>query len=151
MPEEDWSRYQKWLLSHSGKWEFVIQKKFKKRSLPANAYFHGVVLPMIAEETGMDELEVKAFLKAKFLSKEVAVAGKDNQWDTARIVGRTSQTDGYTFGLFLEKCIAWASQFLGCEIPPPDPDHNAYPVLIDLDWYVHLQPRQLRNYASEAL
>lgn len=133
MADEDFSRYQKWLLSHGGEYQFIIQKKFKKRSLPANAYFHGVVIPMIAEETGMDEAEVKAFLKAKFLSKEVVMAGKDNQWETAVIVGRSSKADSHTFGLFLEKCVAWASSFLGLVIPEPDPDHNNYPILIDND------------------
>lgn len=133
MSDEEFGRYRKWLLSHSGDYEFIIKKKFKKRSLPQNNYFHGVVIPMIAEEIGeQDEAEVKALLKAKFLSKEKVIAGKD-KWETVKIVGRSSKLDTNTFGIFIEKCRQWASEFLGLVIPDPDPNYNAHPILIEED------------------
>lgn len=130
LPAPEFEKHIKHLLSLKGEVEFIVKKKFQKRSLPANGYFHGVVVKMIAEETGMEPAEVKAFLKAKFLSKEVVIAGKDNQWETAVIVGRTSKADVEMFGIFLEKCVAWASMFLGLIIPPPDPKHADYKDLL---------------------
>lgn len=129
-PEEE-SRLHKWLLSHEGDYEFVIRKKFNKRSLPQNAYFHGVVLPMIADAMGEENLaEVKAILKTKFLSKEKVLAGKENQFETVQIVGRTSKLKTDTFGFFVEKCRMWASKFLGVNIPDPDPEYNQHPVFL---------------------
>jgi hypothetical protein len=134
MPEDEFSRYKKWLLSHQGGYEFTIKKKFKKRSLPQNSWYWGVIVPMIAEEIGEDDLnEVHAYLKAKFLSKEKAVAGKDGQWDKTIVVGRTAKLDTHSFGLFVEKVRRWASSFLGLNIPDPNPEYNSQAVLIDDD------------------
>src|SRR3990167_1344025 len=134
MSDAEYSRYRKWCLSQNGEFEFVIQRKFKRRSLPQNSYFHGVVLPMIAEEMGEEDLgEVKAILKAKFLSKEKHLAGKENQWETTNIVGRTSKLTIEQFGIFIEKCRMWASKFLGMDIPNPDPEYNSEAILINED------------------
>lgn len=133
MTDNEYGRYRKWCLSQQGEFEFIIKRKFKQRSLPANAYFHGVVVPMIAEEIGEEPAETKALLKAMFLSKEKAVAGKDNKWEMVKIVGRTSKLSTHHFGLFVEKCRQWASSFLGLVIPDPSKEHNSEPVLINED------------------
>lgn len=36
-----------------GKYVFTLKKVFQKRTLPQNAYLHGVVVPMLAEHMGM--------------------------------------------------------------------------------------------------
>jgi len=132
MAEDEFSRYQKWLLSHQGQYEFIIKKKFKKRGLKMNAYYWGVVVPLIASEIGEDENVTHALLKTKFLSKEMVIAGKGG-WDKVTIAGRTSKLDTHQFSIYLEKVIVWASSWLGLVIPDPDQDHNAYPILIETD------------------
>jgi len=133
MADEDYSRYVKWLLSHSGKYQFIIKKVFRKRSIPQNSYYWGVVLPMIAKEMGEDDLnEAHALMKAKFLSKEKVIAGK-NGWEKVTIVGKSSKLSTHDFGIFLEKVIRWASSFLELHIPDPDPEYNSQPIMIEDD------------------
>lgn len=134
MSDSEWDRYRKWLLSHEGEYEFIIKKKFKKRSLPQNAWCHGVIVPMIGNEIGEeDHNKVFALLKSKFLSKTEHIAGKDGKWEEVNIVGRTSKLSTEQFGIFCEKCRKWASEFLGIVIPDPDPSYRDYPVLIEHD------------------
>jgi len=134
MADEEYSRYRKWMLSHGGDYEFIIQKKFKKRSLPQNAWFWGGILPMIAEEMGEeDENEVFATLKSKFLSKTKHIAGKNGQWEEVKIVGRSSKLTTDQFSVFIERCRKWAGEFLGITIPDADPSYRDYPVLIKHD------------------
>lgn len=134
MSDDEYFRYRKMVLSLEGDYEFIVKKKFKKRSLPQNAYFHGVIVPMIADSIGeQDQNEIKAILKSKFLSKEKPLAGKDNQWEMIKIVGRTSKLSTDNFSIFVEKCRTWASSFLGINIPDPDPEHAAHAIMYDED------------------
>lgn len=133
LPEEEYHRYRLFCLSQGGPTQFILRKKFKLRSLPLNAYFHGVVVPMIAEAIGEEASVTKALLKAKFLTKEIAVKGKEDQLETVRIVGRTSKLSSANFSLFVEKCRVFASSFLGVNIPDPDKSHNEHPIMIDED------------------
>jgi len=54
-----------------------VKKKSKRRSVNQNAYFHGVILPLIAKEIGIDKKRIiemdalKATLCEKFLDHKV--------------------------------------------------------------------------------
>ena len=133
MTDEEYNRYRKWLWTKSGKLQFILKKQFRKRSLPQNAYFHSVIVPMIAEEVGEDEVRIKALLKSMFLSRKITIKGKNGEEKTETIVGRTSKLNTEQFAIFIDKCIVWSSSFLGIIIPDPDPNHNAYPILIEED------------------
>lgn len=125
------ARWRQFCKDHEGK---LVKVELPKaiRSLPQNAWFHGVIVPMIAHEIGEDDLGyVKAILKAKFLSKEAVLAGKDGKWDKATVTGRTSRLTKVQFGEFCERCRRWASEFLGLDIP--DPQSEIIPFLLDED------------------
>lgn len=133
MTDEEFRRYRKWCLSNEGDYEFIIKKKFKGRSLPQNGWFHAVIVPMVADAMGEENLnEAKATLKAMFLSKTKVIKGVDGQLQEITIVGRTSKLSTSGFGFFTNKCRIWAAKFLGINIPDPTKDHN-YPMLIDED------------------
>lgn len=52
----------------------TLTNKKQKRTLAQNAYYWGVYLPLIARETGENEIErLHELFKGKFLTKEIAV------------------------------------------------------------------------------
>lgn len=59
-----------------GNYEITIKKPIKKRSVLQNAYFHGVIVKMLSEETGTDFEDMKDLLKTMFLTKDVVVNDK---------------------------------------------------------------------------
>jgi len=127
MTDEEYNRYRKWLWTKSGKLQFILKKQFRKRSLPQNAWYWSLIIPMIAEEMGEDDMDyVHALLKSIHLSKKVEIKGK-----IYTVTGKTSKLTTAQFGEYCERVRMWAAQELMLDIPDPDPDHNAYPVLID--------------------
>ena len=109
-----------------GTYEMIIKKVRKQRSKEQNAYFHGVVLPLVAEEMGEvyegmppalihDGMEnAKEALINRFLPKKT----KKNPLDKRRKIvkqKRTSDCDTKEFRDMIE-AILLAFPF----IPPPD-------------------------------
>ena len=120
-PEGENLRLVKFLYGRSGKYQLYLKRPLKRRSLAQNNWFHGIILSMIAEAMGEDDLGyVKAVLKAKFLSKEIVLAGKDNQWEKIMVIGRTSKLKTDQFNDFCEKCRKFAAEFYGLNIPDPE-------------------------------
>lgn len=73
----------------------------KDRSNPQNRYFHGVVLPILADYTGYTQDEMKAVVKWKFKVKSTA------ELTTAE------------FEKFMSDVRMWASAELACFVPEP--------------------------------
>lgn len=96
----------------------IISVTFKKwvppRSLPQNSYFHGVVLPAIAEAMGMDEAECKLTLKMHFLPLWIG-EGK-NQIQTCR---HTSDLNTAEMAKFTDDCRRLAAEMFGLNIEDP--------------------------------
>ena len=76
--------------------------KGKPRSDPENRYFHGVILPILAEYTGYTIDEMKGVVKFKFNIKS------------------TADLTTVEFEKFCSDIRAWASRDLGCYIPEPN-------------------------------
>lgn len=95
--------------------ELQVKRYRKDRSLNQNKYYHGVVVPMISEAIGEEDLEVvHGLLKNKF-NHEILVIGDDEiikPLSTAKL--NTEQ-----FEIYLEKIRMWAAKFLGLYIPLP--------------------------------
>ena len=87
---------------------FEIKKKLteKQRSSPQNRYFHGVVLPLLADHTGYTDDEMKGVVKYKFGIKSTA------ELTTAE------------FEDFCSRIRMWASRDLECWIPEPNETEN---------------------------
>ncbi len=90
-----------------------IDKWFKKRSDRQNRYYHGVVVRILAEETGHSHKEIHGYLKDKFIKKR-HVLGEN--------VAAISTTDLSTkeFEEYLRKIRMWASRDLETFIPAPN-------------------------------
>jgi hypothetical protein len=112
----------KWFADNAGKrFTIKVERLKKKRSTPQNAYYWGVVVPMVRERlyelgnecTTQDTHEV---LKAKF--NTIEVLNTDNVSD--EIVQSTKVLSTVGFMEYLDKIQRWANQFLGIVIPNPN-------------------------------
>lgn len=90
-----------------------LQKRRKVRSLDQNAYFHGVILPLLAEAAGYEVDEMKDALKLHFLSVEPTEKGK-----LPRVRG-TSELDTAEFSNFCDQCIRLGAELYQIAIPDP--------------------------------
>lgn len=106
-----------------GRWTVVITKAKKKRSLPQNAYYHGVIINEVKqgliamgfEPHLLDNEMVHEMLKNKFLKKDVA--NEEGQFIT--IVQSTASLSTVEFTEFIEQIQQWAAEFLGIVILSP--------------------------------
>lgn len=105
-----------------GRYYVKIEKK-NKRSLPQNAYYHGIIVPEIKRgmfEIGYDEIstnEVHEFLKAKFLQKETI---NKKTGEVIYVPGSTAKLTIIEFNEFLEKCQRFAAEYLSIVINDPN-------------------------------
>jgi len=91
----------------------------KTRTTPENRYFHGVILPIIAEHTGDDKDQVKEGLKFKYL-RRISPSGVE-------YVEHTSNLTTAEFEDFCTKIRVDASDgtLLGEPLWIPEPNENA--------------------------
>lgn len=101
----------------------VTAKNIRKRSLPQNAYYWGVVVPMVREglyDIGYREVKTNddahEILKHIFLKKKVINQAND---DVIEIAGSTADLKTIEFNTFLEEVWQWSSAYLGVCIPAP--------------------------------
>ena len=129
MSDAQKSRYTKFLLSNEGKYLLTLKKPTRRRSLRQNAYYHAVVLPILAESWGYEDLEeLDDALEARFLPKQVKKLGKEE----VLVAGRCSKQDTTAFGEFVLKVSAYAAQE-GIIVPPPDPEYLAHELKAEME------------------
>ncbi len=98
----------------------TIARQKSKRSIQANAYYWSVVVKMIADETGQDAESVHEFLKREANAQHVEMVNKaTGEVYEAWIGASTAVLNVGDFYSYVERCRAWAGQFLGLEIPDP--------------------------------
>lgn len=102
----------------------VTIKDFRRRSLPQNAYYWGVVVPMVRKalyEIGFDDVQTdqdahelikKEFVRKEFVNKQTG--------EMISITGSTAGLSVTEFGEYLEKICRWAAEYLGVVIPSPN-------------------------------
>ena len=100
----------------------IIVKKKGKRSLPQNAYYHGVVIPEIRHalrERGnrLDPEQVHEFLKFHFNKQYIHGEGGEV---ISEYGGSTTQLNKTEFSEYVERIVEWASEKLQLYIPPPN-------------------------------
>lgn len=96
----------------------------KARSKPQNAYFHGVMLPIIVDglrEAGWDDVhdaeDAKNIVKALFLTR-TSVNKKTGE--TAEMIRNTSGLTTLEFTEFIDRLIKWGAEYLNIQIPYPN-------------------------------
>ena len=91
-----------------------IREHEKTRSQPANAYYFGIVVKMIADEIGDSVESVHEILKAEHNSEMKIVNGME-MW----LPRSTSRLSTKEFTDYIERCREWAAGFLMLDIPDP--------------------------------
>lgn len=88
----------------------MLSKHRPRRSLKANAYYWGVVIPTLADHLGYDTDEMHEALKIKLLATHT-----DDPLPTVR---SSASLDTKEFAEYIDNCIRLAAE-LGCEISEP--------------------------------
>jgi hypothetical protein len=101
----------------------TIEKRKNKRSNPQNAFFHGVVLPLVYN--GLKELghtmplaDVKDLLKLKFLKVPIFV--NEETGEITEKIKNTSELTTTEFMEFVSEIQRWSIENLGVNIPDPN-------------------------------
>jgi hypothetical protein len=102
----------------------ITIKDARKRSLHQNAYYWGVVVPIVRQglwdagydsvATNNDAHEVLKFfhLKKQFVSKKTG--------EVVEFGGSTTELDIPGFNSYIENICRWAAEYLGVSIPSPN-------------------------------
>ena len=102
------------------------EKYFRKRTLSQNNTFFWWI-GLIAEDTGMDQDEVKDFFAKKYLTVEIRDENDDLRCDeeTGEVMTRvrsTAELNTVEFGLYLDKVWLYSTNFFNMVLPQPDPE-----------------------------
>jgi hypothetical protein len=112
---QDPSRFNAYLASLGKQPVDIVVRTWKKpRSNQENRYYFGVVVNLISEHTGYTPDEVHEFLKLKFLSKIIVMAGKDE-----RIPRSSTELSTIEWEKWMTEIREWAAQELSLNIPDP--------------------------------
>jgi len=95
--------------------EVVVRIPRKDRSTPENDYYWGCPVSLISEHTGYTPEETHEFLKLKFLSKIIVMAGKDE-----RIPRSSTELSTLEWEKWMTEIREWAAQELNLVIPEPN-------------------------------
>ena len=100
----------------------LTAKNIKHRSLPQNAYYWSVCVPMVKEglrDVGYNDVKTNEdaheVLKHLFLKKRIS-----NGMEEIIIAGSTAELKTVEFNNFLEEIWQWASSYLSITIPEPN-------------------------------
>jgi hypothetical protein len=101
----------------------TIEKKRKKRSNNQNAFYHGIVIPLmkqgfynsLGEHVGTDEIHT--FLKNRFLFKEIV---NEQNAEIIKMPQSTTELSTIQFEEYLDKIREFATEFLSIQIPLPN-------------------------------
>lgn len=102
----------------------VTVKDYRKRSLPQNAYYWSVMVPMIRDglyNNGFDDVtdneDAHEVIKMEFLTRRIV---SKQTGDVKDIYGSTTKLSITEFNQFIEKVCKWAAEYLGVNIPSPN-------------------------------
>lgn len=103
--------------------DIIVRPHFVKRSNRANRYYRGVVLAMMADDTGQDPDTIHADMCQRFLEPEIVtyVNHETGEVEERTVPGRSSKQDVSHFYRFVEAVRDWAAEWLQVVTPDPDP------------------------------
>ena len=102
----------------------VTVKDFRKRSLPQNAYYWGVMVPLVKKglyDAGYDDVrtndDAHEIIKHIHLRKRMV---SKHTGDVIDIAGSSAELKVSEFNVFIENICKWAAEYLGIVIPSPN-------------------------------
>lgn len=113
---ENEEAYKDYLYTIEGDVEVVVGKRSNKRSLNQNQYYWGIVIRIIADETGHSSDEIHELMKQMFLKDVIIIKG--DKYETVR---STTDLDTMQFSQdYIKRIKQWAWSELNLIIPEPD-------------------------------
>lgn len=114
---ERWPDVSRYLTTIDGKRVEIVIKPYKpRRSNPQNRYYHGVIIPILADHFGYTHDEMHDAIKWEFLKKEEDEESEEIKPTT---VGSTAKLDTDQFNQLLERIKQWAASEYKVFIPDP--------------------------------
>jgi hypothetical protein len=108
----------------------VTVKDFRKRSLNQNAYYWGVVVPMVKDglyQAGFDEVttneDAHEMLKQIHLTKRMV---SKLSGDVIDLAGSSAKLTIPEFNDYIERICKWAVEYLGVVIPSPEEQYAVF-------------------------
>lgn len=109
-------RWTEYLRQIEGKYVDIEVKIYrKKRTLDQNAYWWGVVMQTLSENTGYEKEEMNDLIESMFLSKELEIEGV-----VYTVPGKVKNLSTVEFNELKERVQRWAAIDLGIDIPDPE-------------------------------
>ena len=105
-----------------GEYVMTIERKRRKRSLMQNAYYWGVVVPLVKEgllDVGyrMTTEAVHEYLKGQFSITEIV---NERTGEVLKSIGGTSQMTTSQMMDYFAEITQWAAEYLNVQIPQPN-------------------------------
>lgn len=98
--------------------ELVVKAIKESRSQSQNKYYWGVVVKIVADETGHSSEDIHDYLRTRLLQKWITIETKEGTREVC-IVRSTTSLDTKEFCDYVSFCRQWASMELGVFIPDP--------------------------------
>lgn len=108
----------------------LTMKDYRKRSIPQNAYYWVVVVPMVRKalyDTGWDDIQTnddahealkKQFIKRKLVNKTTG--------EVVTMTGKSSLLTIPEFNEYIERICKWAAEYLSIVIPSPNQQYHEF-------------------------
>ena len=107
----------------SGRVELTIRKVYRRRSVPQNAYYWGVIVSIAAEcltdAAGEVVTSQQAHEVLKLQCNPVEVANQGTG-EVLKIPGTTTQMTTTQAEEYYERCRRWLADFFGAYVPEPN-------------------------------
>ena len=105
-----------------GEYVMTIERKRRKRSLMQNAYYWGVVVPLVKEgllDVGyrMTTEAVHEYLKGQFSITEIV---NERTGEVLKSIGSTSEMTTSQMMDYFAEITQWAAEYLNVQIPQPN-------------------------------
>ena len=105
-----------------GEYVMTIERKRRKRSLMQNAYYWGVVVPLVKEgllDVGyrMTTEAVHEYLKGQFSITEIV---NERTGEVLKSIGSTSEMTTSKMMDYFAEITQWAAEYLNVQIPQPN-------------------------------
>ncbi len=105
-----------------GTYKLIIDHS-KKRSNDQNAYYWGVVVPLVFQglrDAGFDQVksneDAHLIMKSLFLKQQIP----NNEGEVIEFVKSTTDLKTVDFAAYLLSIFQWAAEYLGVQIPEPN-------------------------------
>src|SRR3990170_1242988 len=115
--DAEFARYRKFLAGVRGRYHLYLKRPLKRKNRKLENYLWAVVYPLIARETGEDDLlKLHAVFKSMFLKRMIELKSK-GKVSFYELVGRTHGMTSAQHNEFVEKVVRYAGTELGIIIP----------------------------------